>query len=235
MTNSQLPVVVLARGGSVGIPNKNLMPFCGKPLLQWTLEYALKSKATHSVWVSTDHEPIARLAKDVGVEVINRPEHLSTSTSSSESGWIHAFDEMKERGIKSEVFAALQATSPLRRPLDLDQAFEHFLYSQLDSLFSGSVFDDLTLWEFSKEYGLHPSNHDPKKRLTRQENPLPIVENGSIYIMKNHLLKSSNSRFSGKVGYSENLSWQVFEIDSSESLEVCEFLMQKFIIEPVMN
>lgn len=226
----RVPVVVLARGGSKGIPSKNLIDFCGKPLLVWTLEFALASSCVLDVWVSTDDADIAELAAAAGAHVITRPDELSTDTSSSEEGWVHALDELVGQGLGVETFAALQPTSPLRKPDDLDRAVAQFNAECLDSLFSGSQMDDVTLWEASMEHGLVAVNHDPSLRIPRQEVPVPIIENGSIYLMKSSLLRSTGTRFAGRVGYSPNMAWQAIEVDSVESLRVAEVLMRSFVI-----
>lgn len=230
MVAPRVPVIVLARGGSKGIPRKNLIDFCGRPLLDWTIEYGLASSSALGVWVSTDDEEIAHVAHAAGAEVIARPAALAEDNSSSESGWLHALDVLDERGVRTDVLAALQPTSPLRLRDDLDRAMAIMERRQLDSVFSGSVFDDLTLWEFSASHGLVAVNHDPVRRLPRQEVPTPIVENGSIYLMRSALLRSSGFRFAGRVGYCANLAWQAVEIDSMASLRTCEVLMKSFIL-----
>jgi len=222
------PAIILARIGSKGIPGKNLIPFCGKPLLAWTLEFALNSKRCSSVWLSTDSGEMATLAEEMGVNVITRPPHLSGDSSSSEDGWLHAMDEVTKLGLASDVFVALQATSPLRVNGDFDGAVEDFEDQQLDSLFSASILDDLTLWELHENNILEPVNHDPKRRVSRQDSPTPIVENGSLYIIRTELLRSQKTRFDGRIGFHANQPWQAFEIDSPASLALCELLMKQY-------
>lgn len=231
MAASQVPVIILARGGSKSIPKKNLVDFCGRPLLDWTIEFGLASASAVGVWVSTDDGEIASAAYAAGAEIIARPAALAEDNSSSESGWLHALDVLEERGIRADVFAALQPTSPLRLRDDLDQAMAIMEQQQFDSVFSGSVLDDLTLWESSTNHGLVAVNHDPMRRVPRQEAPAPIVENGSIYLVRSALLRRSDSRFAGRVGYSANLAWQAVEIDSIASLRLCEVLMKNFVLD----
>jgi len=183
------------------------------------------------VWVSTDDDEIASAAHAAGAELIVRPAALAEDNSSSESGWLHALDALEEQGVSVDVFAALQPTSPLRLPDDLDQAMATMERQQFDSVFSGSVLDDLTLWESSANHGLVAVNHDPARRVPRQEVPAPIVENGSIYLMRSALLRSSGSRFAGRLGYSANLAWQAVEIDSMASLRMCEVLMKSYVLD----
>ncbi len=224
------PAVILARAGSKGIPGKNLIPFCGRPLLAWTLEFALKSARCSSVWLSTDSSEMANLAEEMGVNVIERPPQLATDSSSSDDGWLHAMDEVAKRGHRVDVFVALQATSPLRLAGDFDGAVEEFETKELDSLFSASIFDDLTLWELHGQEVLEAVNHDPRRRVSRQEAPTPIVENGSLYMMRTELLRTAGTRFAGRIGFHRNEPWQAFEIDSSASLAMCELLMRHYAL-----
>jgi len=234
MTSAQdllrVPIIILARGGSKGIPLKNLMPLCGRPLLSWTVDFALASESCVGVWVSTDSKDIAEVAKHAGASVIVRPADLATDTNTSESGWLHAIDHLQHEGVEASVIAALQATSPLRLPGDLDAAVRTYLDEELDSLFSGSVFDDLTLWEKHGDGTLRAVNHDPARRVSRQEAPVPIIENGSIYLMRSALLRTTGTRFAGRVGFFPNQPWQSTEIDSRESAELCEILMKRYIL-----
>lgn len=230
MIASKLPVVILARGGSRGIPGKNLVEFCGRPLLTWTIDFALSSRQVSGVWVSTDDAEISRIARKTGAQVIDRPESLSSDQSSSESGWLHATSFLSHSGVDCESFVGLQPTSPLRLPGDLDSAIIQYREESLDSLFSASRFEDLTLWAKSDDDHLFAVNHDSSRRLPRQHQSQPIVENGSIYIMKQALLESSGSRFSGRLDFAENNFWQAIEIDSRASLEVCEVLMNHFVL-----
>lgn len=225
-----VPAIILARGGSKGIPRKNLMPLCGRPLLEWTIDFARSSASCEGVWVSTDSEEIAEAAEHAGASVIIRPADLASDTSTSESGWIHAVEHLQQEGLDASVIAGLQTTSPLRLPSDLDDAVRTYVEEELDSLFTGSVFDDLTMWESHPHGELRAVNHDPTRRVSRQEAPLPILENGSIYLMRSTLLRTSGTRFAGRVGFSPNRSWQSTEIDSLESAVLCEILMRHYIL-----
>lgn len=224
-----LPAIILARGGSKGIPNKNIKSFCGKPLITWSIEHALNSNSCAGVWVSTDSTEIAEISENSGAIVLNRPAELSGDTNTSESGWLHAVGLLESAGISCENIVALQATSPLRKDSDFDQLATLHRESGADSLFSGSVLDDITLWELSKQKGLIAVNHDPSMRLARQDMPVPIVENGSMYLMNVRLLKETGSRFHGKIAHSPNSPWQMHEIDSLEDFELCEILMKTYV------
>lgn len=223
------PVVILARGGSKGLPNKNLMRFCGRPLISWTIDYALRCSSVSGVWVSTDSEAIGLQAAEDGANVIWRPHSLATDTTPSEDAWLHALDSTSELA-GSETLIGMQATSPLRLTRDLDVAIDIFAKKALDCLFSGSELDELTLWHASDGQAPVPVSHPFGVRTVRQQSPRPVVENGSFYIMRCSGLRALRSRFFGTVGYSPNHAWQMAEIDSAETFEICEVLMRHFVL-----
>ena len=80
--------IILARGGSKGLPNKNILDFCGKPLIAWTIENCINGGAS-SVWVSSDSEKILEISKKYGANIIERPNEISGDLASSESAWLH--------------------------------------------------------------------------------------------------------------------------------------------------
>ena len=91
---NNIVAIILARGGSKGIPKKNVKKFCGKPLIGWSILQAKKTNEISSIWVSTDDNKIAKIARTYNVNVIKRPRNISRDTSSSEEGWKHAIKEI---------------------------------------------------------------------------------------------------------------------------------------------
>ena len=119
--------VIAARGGSKGIPNKNLIPFCGKPLIYWSIKVALDTPEINSVWVSTDDPLIAAQSQAFGAEVVNRPDELSGDIIMPDAAWEHAVNEViKVSGVAIDIVVALQNTSPLRQSSDLSHAILNF-------------------------------------------------------------------------------------------------------------
>lgn len=105
---------IFARGGSKGLPGKNIKPLAGKPLLAYSIETAKQVNEIDHVFVSTDDSDIANVAKQFGADVIERPEQLASDTSPEWLSWRHALDEMDRLEIKVDTFVSLPATSPLR-------------------------------------------------------------------------------------------------------------------------
>lgn len=110
---------IFARGGSKGLPGKNIKPLAGKPLLAYSIETAKKVKGVNHVFVSTDDADIASVAQTFGAEVIERPPQLASDTSPEWLSWRHALDEMARRNIDVDTFVSLPATSPLRSVEDV--------------------------------------------------------------------------------------------------------------------
>lgn len=128
---------VFARGGSKGIPNKNISIFCGKPLIQWTIELALKCNKIDKLVVSTDSLEIANVAKSFGADVpFLRPAELSDDLSPEISAWKHSINFLNDNNIFFDNFISLPCTSPLRNIQDIEGALELFNSENPDMLIS---------------------------------------------------------------------------------------------------
>ena len=121
-----------ARGGSKGLPGKNIKMFADRPLIVHSIDYALNSNYIDEVIVSTDDADIADIASKAGANIINRPANIASDTSTTESAIEHYLNNTKQPNI----IVLLQPTSPLRPKGSLDKAIEHFKDNQFDSLLS---------------------------------------------------------------------------------------------------
>ena len=222
--------VILARGGSKGIPGKNIIDFCGKALLAWTIEQCLEAKSVHSVWVSSDDKKILAVAEKYGAQFIERPAEISDDFATSESAWLHAVNYFEQCGLTTEVLLAPQVTSPLRTSGDIEKSIAIFENEKLDSLFSASIAEDLYYWERANDGRLSSVNYDYLNRKRRQDFQPQIIENGSFYLFKPDVLKNENNRFGGKIGYSEMEFWKMFEIDTLDDLRMCAAIMKDFVV-----
>ncbi|OUU51940.1 MAG: hypothetical protein CBC25_04455 [Pelagibacteraceae bacterium TMED65] len=225
-----MQAIILARGGSKSIPKKNIVNFCGKPLIGWTIEQCTKSELIENVWVSSDSKEIIEIAEEYGAKIIRRPHALSGDESTSESGWLHAMKTLNERQVKYDALFCPQVTSPLRKESDIDEAIAKFKTDKLDSLFSASKVDDLYFWYKNESGKLESVNYDYRNRKRRQDHEPQIIENGSFYIFKPEILEQQLNRLGGRIGYSEMEPWQIFEIDNSIDLRVCCALMNEFVL-----
>lgn len=156
MNQDNIISIILSRGGSKAIPRKNIIDFCGKPLIAWSIEQAKGSKYIKGVYVSTDDREIAEVSEKYGAKVIWRPASLATDISPSEDALLHAIVEIeKEKNVDLVVF--LQATSPVRETTDIDNAIEKFISERADSLFSAAILEDFCIWEREYRKGIKKS------------------------------------------------------------------------------
>ena len=223
--------IILARGGSKGIPNKNIIDFCGKPLIAWTIENCLDGGA-NSVWVSSDSDEILSIASKFGANTIKRPNDISGDFATSESAWLHALNYVESlEKIQIDWILAPQVTSPLRESSDIKKAISLANENINDSFFSCSIAEDLFFWQKNEAGKLDSINYDWRNRKRRQDIPSQYIENGSFYLFKPEVLRSTNNRFGSKIGLVEMEFWKMFEIDSFDDLKMCSALMKEFIIK----
>lgn len=227
---ANIVAIILARGGSKGIPGKNIIDFCGKPLIVWTIEQMQQARRIDSIWISSDSEEILSISRSCGVETIQRPDDISGDAAASESGWLHALEYIENKVGCVDLVIAPQVTSPLREPADIECGLRDFQEQKCDSMFSCSLAEDLYLWGKMSDGTLRSVNYDYKNRKRRQDILKQYIENGSFYIFKPCVLRQYNNRFGGKIGMTKMEFWKMFEIDSMEDLKMCEALMKTFLL-----
>jgi CMP-N,N'-diacetyllegionaminic acid synthase len=227
--------IVIARGGSKGIPRKNIVDFCGKPLLAWTIEHCAAARGVDSVWLSSDDSEILAVGEDYGARAIRRPEALAGDRATSESGWLHALGVVEEAVGAVDLVLAPQVTSPLREPADIERGLALIQEHQYDSLFSASPAEDICLWERLPDGELVSISYDWKNRALRQEHAPQDIENGSFYLFEPSVLRRFNNRFGERIGMVEMEFWKTFEVDSYETLRFCAALMREYLLEPTSD
>ena len=201
--NMKYLVVIPARGGSKGIPMKNIYPLNGKPLLTYSLEMMRQVEFDGDVVVSTDSGQIREVALQTpGTEVVDRPEEISGDKASTESALLHALKVMEERkGCVYDAVVTLQATSPLRQAATVKACFDKYEADrdQYDAL--------LTLTETRTDYWIK-EGQDHYRRLypdapRRRQDREPIyIENSAVYITDRQSLTETNSVLGHRVnGY----------------------------------
>jgi N-acylneuraminate cytidylyltransferase len=218
--------IIPARGGSKGIPRKNLKHVAGKPLIAWSIEAALAAESVNRVIVSTDDEEIASVSSLWGADVIRRPPELATDTASSESALIHVLEILlqRERYIP-ELVVFLQATSPYRLPSDIDGAVNLLHQRNYDSVFSACTEHFTGRWIPDTDGCARPLNFDPSNRPRRQDIPVEYLENGSIYVFNPHILQTAGARIGGRIGIYLMPAERSHQIDSIEDLNLFDRLM----------
>lgn len=206
--------IILARGGSKGIKNKNLKIINKKPLIYWSFLSCLKSKMISETWISSDSNKILNYAKKNKINLIKRPKKFAKDNSSSESAWLHAIKFIENKGKKIDYVVGIQPTSPIRAKNDLDKAVNLFIIKKFDSLFSSSVINDFNIWE--KNSKTLEANYNFKKRKPRQQINENFLENGSFYIFNSNGFKKEKCRLFGKIGtyiQSKIYSFQLDDMD----------------------
>jgi len=220
--------IILARGSSKGIPGKNIIEFCGKPLIAWTIEQLKQSKGINSIWVSSDSEKILSVSETFGAEVIHRPAEISGDLATSESGWLHSLDYIEKKVGCVDLVVAPQVTSPLREPRDIERGLWDFQEQKCDSLFSCSIVGALFYWERAQNGTLKSINYDYKNRKRRQDISQQYIENGSFYLFRPEVLRKFNNRFGGKIGMTKMEFWKMFQIDEPSDIKLCQVIMHGY-------
>lgn len=217
--------VIPARGGSKGIPRKNVRPLAGKPLIAWTIEAALAATSTDRVVVSTDDEEIEVVARAHGADIVHRPAELATDEASSESALLHTLEYLaKEERYRPDVLAFLQCTSPLTTATDIDSTVALVLDGGYDSAVTMTRFHYF-LWQERQQGEMTGINHEATRRLRRQEREAEYQEVGAVYAMQVAGLERTGFRFFGRIGKYLLPSLRAFEIDEPDDWPVAEALM----------
>lgn len=220
-------VLIPARGGSKGLPNKNIKKLCGKELIAYSIEQALKSRYVREVFVSTDCPKIKKVAESYGAKVpFLRPDYLASDSSIAIDTYNHFIDFLNiNNKIHIDELIVLLPTAPLRNTKNIDEAVELFVQKNADTVVS-----------YCKEY--HPlSWHkyiDFESRIinfrtelkNRQDEDVSYFPNGSIFIFKTAVLKQNKYYTENSYAYIMDRRNSI-DIDTIEDFEYAEFLIKK--------
>lgn len=225
--NIDVLAIIPARGGSKGIPRKNVQLLAGKPLIAHTIEHALHAHSVDRVIVSTEDPEIAAVSEKYGAEVIWRPEDISGDKASSESALLHALKHLHEtEGCTADLVVFLQCTSPLTLPEDIDGTIKMLIDENADSALAVTPFHYF-LWTKKKEGDAVGINHNKKERLMRQEAEPQFLETGAVYVMRTKGFKKAKHRFFGKTAMYIMPPERCLEIDEPVDLRIAEVLMRE--------
>lgn len=217
--------VIPARGGSKGLPGKNIRPLNGRPLITWSINQALAAGVGRVV-VSTDDAEIAAIARDAGADVpFVRPAHLATDAAATEPVMLHALEWYAEHGEVFDAILLLQPTSPIRLPDSIPGALKRFAEGHADSLL-GVCKNHHFFWrnvvhpEALYDFRYRPRRQDilPEDRLYR--------ENGSLYLTRVPAFRESQNRLCGQIELFQMQEEEGLEIDSAVDFAMVEAVMK---------
>ena len=201
--------VIPARGGSKGLPGKNIRPLAGKPLIAWSVEAAIESTLVDRVVVSTDDAEIAQVAIDFGAEVLPRPEILATDEATTISVLTYVAHQLP----LADTLVVLQPTSPLRRKTLLDECIRTYEQGRYSNLATG-------YWCKVQEFGSHNNTR-------RQDYKGFFYDDGSVYILSRELVERG-------LWYGDSICRYIterhenYEIDDEVDFEILEALMRRY-------
>lgn len=222
-------VIVPARGGSKGIPHKNLIPVGGVPLVARAVHASMAAALVDEVFVSTDDRDIARVAAGAGAAVIDRPRELSDDTASSEAALLHALDDLEATGrAVPDLTVMVQCTSPLTTGHEIDGTIALIEREEADCAFTGTR-SHAFLWQRTAD-GAVGVNHDPRVRPRRQDQVPEYADTGAVYAMRTDGFRACGHRFFGRVGIFEVPKAHELEIDTLDDVAIAEALLHATVV-----
>jgi CMP-N,N'-diacetyllegionaminic acid synthase len=220
--------IIPARGGSKGVPGKNIMNFDGQPLLSYSIEAARKSKIISKLVVNTEDKQIAEVGKSFGCDVVMRDEINARDNAPVINTVIQTIDFFEERAMYFDAVLLLQPTSPLRTGVDIDNAIEMLKSNETDAVISMVKVEDnhpARMYEIDRGKLKCLMSHYEVKR--RQELPEVYLRNGCIYLIKTDVLKREQTFMpEKKSAYIMDSKWAV-NVDT----EIDVLILQELIKE----
>ena len=219
-----------ARGGSKGIPRKNLVDLAGHPLIYYTFVEALKSKLLDRVVLTTDDPEIAELAKSLGVDVpFLRPPELASDTAALADAIQHALDWLKEHeGYAPDAILLLQPTSPLRQTKHIDEAIKLFQTENAGSVISLSPPQEHP-WDmvYFEDEQMHFARDKYSELTNRQTYREFFYINGAIYITSVELFAKHKNFWTGKIIPYYMNALDSIDVDSESDLVIADCLLRQ--------
>ena len=220
--------VIPARGGSKGIPKKNIYPLNNKPLLLYTIDALQSCNTKLFIVVSTDSLEIANIAKERGICTIDRPPEISSDTAKTESALLHALNYLKmTEGRDFDFVLTAQPTSPFRKPSTIDEFINQFLRIKDQYNAQLTLHEDFTdFWiknnknEFERLY--------PNAPRRRQERIPLYAENSCLYITNTKVLRETNNILGSKCAGFIISAEEALDINEIRDIELAEVLSKNF-------
>ncbi|GHA50476.1 acylneuraminate cytidylyltransferase [Amylibacter ulvae] len=224
------------RAGSKGLPGKNMKMLLGKPLLQWSLDQLLEHPLIDAVVVSTDGTDMLKFATERGaIDIGLRPDELANDTASKWDVWRHALAAVEQVTGKSvSVFVDVDATAPLRQPIDITNAVELFQAEKPDMVMTCAIADRnpyFNLMEADETGALHVSKPMPGNVVARQQAPVVYEHAASTYVLDPAYLRRGTFLYDGRVIPCVVPSDRAHDIDAIEDFEYAEWRLSRQMSE----
>lgn len=220
-----IAAIIPARGGSKGLPRKNVLPFCGKPLIVWTIEAALSCPQLAAVVVSTDDDEIAQTATSAGAEVVWRPANLAMDASPIEDVIVHALDALAAAGRTFEHLLLLQPTSPLRTSAHIQGCIDAYFSAKASSAMSVCPPEHHPYKALREENGqLVPLFERHHLSAPRQNLPRVFRQNGAIYLAHAEAYRRERSFYIPPVAFYEMPLSASVDIDTALDFTIAKLL-----------
>ncbi len=232
MAKKQILAIIPARGGSKGIPGKNIRTFAGKPLLVHSIEAALQCPLIHKTVVSTDDDAIAGISNAHGAEVIKRPAELAADASLVIDAIKYTVQQVEKAGEPVDIVILLEPTSPFRRMEDIEACLEILLEGRADSVatFTESHVSPNRLWRVSQDV-VEPYLEGAIPWLPRQKQPVAYELTGQIYALTKEILfekEDSISLLLGRTAAVITPGETALDIDTELDFTIAEQIMQHY-------
>ncbi|MFC5401723.1 cytidylyltransferase domain-containing protein [Cohnella soli] len=220
----QVLAVIPARGGSKGVPGKNIKPLSGKPLIAWAIECAARSQYIDRCIISTESEEIAEISRNWGGDVpFLRPAELALDDTPGIAPVLHAIDELPDY----DIVVLLQPTSPLRQTEDIDGCIEKLVSSGVSSCVTVTLADKTPLWMYhlDEKGSMRPVLESNDRSLPRQQLPPVYVLNGAVYAAEVPWVRQTGKLLdNGTVSFIMPRA-RSLDIDTEEDFWIVEFQM----------
>lgn len=225
--------IIPARGGSKGIPHKNIRLFGGKPLIQYAIETARQLTSDDNICVSTDDDEIISVVEQIGLKVpFKRPESLATDHSSSYDVIMHAISFYEQQGKHYDAIVLLQPTSPFRSVEDVKACVEKYSseYEMIVSVKNASSNPYYDCFECNEKGYLTPSKGDGNIS-RRQDAPKVYEYNGAVYVMNVAALKHGTYNLFHKIGFVEMSDTHSVDLDTMFDWKVAELILNEGLVK----
>lgn len=228
MNGKRVDAIITARGGSKGLPRKNIQLLAGKPLIAYTIEAALQCRFITRCLVSTEDPEIKRVSLRYGAEVVDRPQKFAGDFARSQDAVKHVLETLRKEGDFPEYFALLQPTSPLRTAGHLEACIKAFFKSGAACAISVAKFEHHPLKAFGvRRNRLVPVWGDDKLDTPRQKLPVMYEANGAIFVMASKTLLRKMNFFVHPAMPFVMSQHDSMDIDTSLNLRFCELLIKE--------